>query len=82
MGDLHSSLQSLSPSWTDHADSDFQFIASIYVSVTSNKKVNSDCAIYIQEDVIKGRHVYKEMWTPACGEALEDFETLEDIETF
>ena len=36
----------------------------------------SDPAIYIHEDVIKGHHVYKEMWIPACCEVLEDFETF------
>ena len=29
----------------------------------------------IHEDVIRGHHVYKEMWTPVRGEVLEDFET-------
>ena len=32
--------------------------------------------IYIHEDVIKGHHIYKEMWTSACGEVLENFETF------
>ena len=31
--------------------------------------------MYIHEDV-KGHHVYEEMWTPACCEVLEDFETF------
>ena len=30
----------------------------------------------MHEDVIKGHHVYKEMWTPACGEVLEDLKTF------
>ena len=38
--------------------------------------INSDRAIYIHEDVSRGHHVYKDMWTPVCGEVLEDFETF------
>ena len=33
--------------------------------------MTSDRAIYIHEDVIRGHHVYKEIWTPVCGEVLE-----------
>ena len=42
---------------------------------TSNKKMNSDRAIYIHENFIRRHHVYN-MWTPACGEVLEGFETF------
>ena len=33
--------------------------------------MSSDQAVFIHEDVIRGHHVYKEVWTPVCGEILE-----------
>ena len=38
--------------------------------------MNGDRAIYIHKDLIRGHRVNREMWTPACGEVLEDFETF------
>ena len=33
--------------------------------------MTSDRVIYMHEDVIRGHHVYKEIWIPVCGEVLE-----------
>ena len=38
----------------------------------------NDQVIYIHEDVIRGHHVYKEIWTPVCGEALEVTKELDN----
>ena len=38
---------------------------------TYPRKMSSDQAIFIYEDVIRGHHVYKDVWTPALLEVAK-----------
>ena len=45
-------------------------------NLISNKKMNSDQAIYIYMKMsVEGTTFIKRWWTPACGKVLEDLET-------